>query len=189
MPSDATLPGSQMPAVSAHPLRDRVQAHRALKIFTVINWITIIVAVLAAIAELLSLINMSKKTVPSITVRLYCLFFLVIIILSELEWSKPVRDSAITTSWFWRGVFQIFVAALVYEMKPQGSSVTEAEQNFIIFTSLVLLVIGFLYAGMGLCFVKRWRDSNLAKYRTMRAHAEMADELQGDPSLAPPPRV
>jgi len=74
-------------------------------------------------------------------------------------------------------------------MKPQGSSVTEAEQNFIIFTSLVLLVIGFLYAGMGLCFVKRWRDSNLAKYRTMRAHAEMADELQGDPSLAPPPRV
>ncbi len=75
-------------------------------------------AVLAAIAELLSLINMSKKTVPSITVRLYCLFFLVIIILSELEWSKPVRDSVITTSWFWRGVFQVFVAALVYEVSP-----------------------------------------------------------------------
>ena len=32
MPSDATLPGSQTPAVSAHPLRDRVQAHRALKV-------------------------------------------------------------------------------------------------------------------------------------------------------------
>jgi len=32
------------------------------------------------------------------------------------------------------------------------------EQNFIIFTSLVLLIIGFLYAGMGLCFIKTWRD-------------------------------
>ncbi len=71
---------------------------------------------MAAIAELLSLIYMSKKTVPGFTVRLYCLFFLLIIIFSELEWSKPVRDSAITTSWFWRGAFQVFVAALVYEV-------------------------------------------------------------------------
>jgi hypothetical protein len=71
---------------------------------------------LAAISELLSLLYMSKKTIPGFTVRLYCLFFLLIIIFSELEWSKPVRDSAITTSWFWRGAFQIFVAALVYEV-------------------------------------------------------------------------
>lgn len=143
-------------------------------------------AVLAAIAEVLSLLFMNKKTVPGFTVRLYCLFFLLVIILSELEWTKPVKESAITTSWFWRGAFQVFVAALVYEMKPEGSRVTPIEQNFIIFTSLVLLVIGFLYILMGVCFVKTWRDQNLAKFKTMRAHAEMADALQADPSLAPP---
>jgi hypothetical protein len=59
--------------------------------------------------------------------------------------------------------------------KPQG--------DFILFASIVLLVVGFLYALMGLLFIKRWRDTNLAKYRTMRAHAEMADMLQQDPAM------
>jgi hypothetical protein len=43
-------------------------------------------------------------------------------------------------------------------MMPEGGRVTKMEENFITFTALVLLVIGFLYAIMGLCFVKTWRD-------------------------------
>ncbi|EKU23232.1 hypothetical protein NGA_0712000 [Nannochloropsis gaditana CCMP526] len=189
MPSDASLPSHATPNPPPGHVRDRVRAHAALKIFTVINWITIIAAILAAIAELLSLIYTKPRTLPGFTVRLYCLFFLLVIVLSEIEWSKPVRDSAITTSWFWRGAFQVFVAALVYEMQPGGDNLSAVKRNFIAFAAIVLLVVGFLYAAMGLCFVKRWRDTQLAKYRTMRAHAEMADALQNDASLAGSPQA
>jgi UPF0716 family protein affecting phage T7 exclusion len=74
-------------------------------------------------------------------------------------------------------------------MQPGGDNLSAVKRNFIAFAAIVLLVVGFLYAAMGLCFVKRWRDTQLAKYRTMRAHAEMADALQNDASLAGSPRA
>ena len=152
-----------------------------MQIFTVINVITIIAALLCAMAELLSLIYIDPKTLPGFTVRLYCLGFLIVIILSELEWTHHVRESPLVRSWFWRGATYVFVAALVYEMKPP--KIQKPQGDFILFASIVLLVVGFLYALMGLLFIKRWRDTNLAKYRTMRAHAEMADMLQQDPAM------
>lgn len=47
------------------------------------------------------------KTVPSFTVKLYALLFLLVVVLSELEWTKLVRENAITHNWIVRGAFYV----------------------------------------------------------------------------------
>ncbi len=89
-PSRFARPHTLIPTYPATP--NPFPNPNTMQIFTVINWVTIIAAILAAIAELLSLIFVEPKTLPGFTVRLYCLAFLLLIIFSELEWSKPVRE-------------------------------------------------------------------------------------------------
>lgn len=45
--------------------------------------------------------------VPSFTVKLYALLFLLVVVLSELEWTKLVRENAITHNWIVRGAFYV----------------------------------------------------------------------------------
>mmetsp|Transcript_434 Transcript_434/g.764 ORF Transcript_434/g.764 Transcript_434/m.764 type:complete len:189 (-) Transcript_434:1602-2168(-) len=108
--------------------------------------------------------------------RLYGLTLMVVAILSELEWFEAIRQSSILQNWTSRGIFLTFLGLFVF---VEYSKLTLGRFKFVTMVAVVSLVIvlcGCVYTGMGLMNLKRLKNEKTVRYIQLLSQYEVRTE-------------
>uniref|UniRef100_A0A7R9WMH7 Golgi apparatus membrane protein TVP15 n=1 Tax=Craspedostauros australis TaxID=1486917 RepID=A0A7R9WMH7_9STRA len=127
------------------------------KVFVVINGITVIIATLMFVAQLLGIYFKTLSLVDYV-LRVYIIALCAMIVMNELEWTSVIRESRLLRNWLTRGLIYAFVGVLgieQYEASPSGrhddSAHFDVAMNFIRVVSNIMVGVGGLYFVMGIC--------------------------------------
>jgi hypothetical protein len=130
-----------------------------LQFLTIFSSVVIVSVIGVAFMQVVSMYYMGEKmSLARAGIRIYVIFFCVIIILNELEWSALVRNSIISYSWIGRGLFYFFIGLVVLDQHVGHR--LESQLFRLCFSVLgnTLAVSGVCYLLMGLMCLKRARD-------------------------------
>eukprot|EP00741_Cyanophora_paradoxa_P007903 tig00001224_g7646.t1 len=143
----------------------------------VLNALACIAAVLVLVANVVSLVTLNSvklkgTPISEILLRIYAIFFSVLIILVELELHFFLRWLLFITGWIGRGQFQIFVGILVTTfVRFDFTKIDEFQRA----SGFALIGIGALYSVMGLLCLNRLKE---------RRRHQMEVNVQADAMLA-----
>ena len=128
------------------------------KLFRLLKFITILIAVLLMIAQVISLVYLPFDGVELI-LKIFLSSFCVMIILNELEWWGLLRASPLLWNWIPRGYLYAFIGVVSVEennLKPSSGALNTLPFDytaalFIETASWLMFFIGILYISLGLC--------------------------------------
>lgn len=144
-----------------------------------------IVTSLSAISCITSLtftLGTIKFSVVSSLIRLYgvCLAAAIVAVEAEIAASDEMRNFFVFQSWFYRGMFYIFVGLLFI---IEHSTINEALILFVNVSAICLIASGLVYVTMGLLCLKPIKDRKMARYIQLLSQAEIQRAIK-DPDDA-----
>lgn len=133
----------------------RTCSHKLFRMFKVI---TIFIAALLLIAQVISLVYLPFDGVE-LLLKIFLSSFCVLIIMNELEWWGALSASPLLWNWIPRGYFYAFIAVVSVEennLKPSSGALNTLPIDytaalFIETASWMMFVIGILFISLGLC--------------------------------------
>jgi hypothetical protein len=155
---------------NTQPSYQRTCSHKLFRLFKLI---TILIAALLLIAQVISLVYLPFDGVE-LLLKIFLSSFCVLIIMNELEWWGSLRASPLFWNWVPRGYFYAFIGVVSVEennLKPSSGAplktlpVDYTAALFIETASWMMFVIGILYISFGLCCCQVYQTKVRENYK------------------------
>jgi hypothetical protein len=162
------------------PSSQRIFSHKLFRLF---KCITILIAMLLLIAQILSLVYLPFDGVE-LLIKIFLSSFCVLIVMNELEWWSLLKGSALFWNWIPRGYFYAFIGVVSVEennLKPSGVSLNALPFDytaalFIETTSWMMFAVGILYMSLGLCCCQVYQTKVREHYKERLAERKKVFE-------------
>eukprot|EP01084_Bolivina_argentea_P206182 352066_1 len=144
-----------------------------LNTFLTINLVTILIALGCIAVQVLSIVHFSA-TLPyeSTATHCYAVLFFILVVCSEMDWTRLFKDLQVLHNWVARGVWYGFLGLLT-SVKDCDSSTSGALNAVMYVFGYSMIGIGLLYFLMGIFCLQGLRERRLARYRTLLAHVDL----------------
>lgn len=134
-----------------------------LQFLTIFSSVIIVCGIGIAFLQIASMYYMAMDmSLVRAGIRLYVIFFSIIVILNELEVSALVRNSIISYSWIARGLLYCFIGLIVLDQHVGHHLDSQVFRLCFGVFGHTLFVAGVCYFLMGLMCLKRTRDERWA---------------------------
>ena len=151
------------------PSNQRTCSHKMFRLF---KFITILIAALLLIAQIVSLVYLPFDGVE-LLIKLFISSFCVLIVMNELEWWGILKESGLFWNWIPRGYFYCFIGVVSVEennLKPSSGALNALPFDytaalFIETVSWMMFVIGVLYISFGLCCCQVYQTKVRENYK------------------------
>lgn len=164
-----------------------------------LNLVTCGAALNIALGQVLGMVMQSVGWVEFV-VRIYEIFFSLLVILNELQWTKVIQESPVLSSFTYRGILYTFVGILGVMMNDIGMNAyrqsqwseygSYANNNITIYiptqeqalelyirvVSWSMVVFGVIYTAMGLLRVQEKVERHKEEYKMRLSHAGQAND-------------
>jgi len=154
---------------NTQPSYQRTCSHKLFRLFKLI---TILIAALLLIAQVISLVYLPFDGVE-LQLKIFLSSYCVVIIMNELEWWDALRSSPLLWNWVPRGYFYAFIGVVSVEennLKPSSGALNTLPIDytaalFIETASWMMFVIGILYILFGLCCCQVYQTKVRENYK------------------------
>jgi hypothetical protein len=105
---------------------------------------------------------------------MYIVVFSLAVILTELDWTAPIRNSILSQSWTFRGLFYIFIGLLEFVLHID---IHDWRGQLIPFSVVVsasfMTLVGAIYSFMGIICLKKTKDERMARYIQLMSYLQV----------------
>lgn len=162
------------------PSNQRTCSHKMFRLF---KFITILIAALLLIAQIVSLVYLPFDGVE-LLIKLFISSFCLLIMMNELEWWGILKESGLFWNWIPRGYFYCFIGVVSVEennLKPSSGALNALPFDytaalFIETVSWMMFVIGVLYICFGLCCCQVYQTKVRENYKDRLAERKKISE-------------